>query len=237
MSKSDATVLDECLDDQEVPSGTFRRAPSLRPTVAPPPHPDAARVTADELRDYMHLVRMVAGRFLRRLPPNVQRDDLLAAGTIGLTDALRKHRGERGPQFEGYARVRIRGAILDELRREDWLSRRARARVRVADPGGVAMQPAMASFDDPSNRLPEPSDGYLAERYCERVALSDAIRRLPAREGRIVELHYIDGIELTEIAAMFGVSVPRVSQLHTRALGLLREFLTANDQDQPARKV
>ena len=71
--------------------------------------------SAEEITRHMPLVRQVVARFLRRLPSSVLRDDLMAAGVYGLVDALRKNGGDLGPAFEGYARIRIRGAILDEL--------------------------------------------------------------------------------------------------------------------------
>ena len=77
----------------------------------------------------MPLVHHVVGTMLPRLPPNVLRDDLIAAGTFGSsTRSAARRRSERGAEFEWYARVRIRGAIIDELRSHDWLSRRARRR-------------------------------------------------------------------------------------------------------------
>src|SRR5262245_16717640 len=84
--------------------------------------------TAEVIAEWMPLVHHVTGQFLKKLPPNVLRDDLVAAGTFGLIDALRKA-GARKMAFDWYVRIRIRGAILDELRAQDWLSRRARTRV------------------------------------------------------------------------------------------------------------
>lgn len=182
-------------------------------------------VSSTDLQAYMHLVRMTVAGFLKRVPPSVQRDDLIAAGTIGLMDALARHQGERDVQFEWYARVRIRGAIVDELRQQDWLSRRARA--RASGSAGRAVVPTVVAVDDlggPSREL-EPRDVDLFEHHSERVALSHAIKRLPARERSVIEQHYLDGIQFKEIAETFGVSLPRVSQLHARAIARLRELL------------
>src|SRR5258708_12470252 len=97
------------------------------------------------------------GRLLRKLPPNVLRDDLIAAGTFGLVDALRKS-ADRGPAFDWYARIRIRGAVVDELRAQDWLTRRARTRVARAQAEGVGGSAAVVGFDD----LPHgPPQGFL----------------------------------------------------------------------------
>jgi len=77
--------------------------------------------TRDELATYMYLVHQVVARVLRKLPPNVLRDDLMAAGTFGLVDALRRS-ADHGPTFDWYARIRIRGAVVDELRAQDGLA-------------------------------------------------------------------------------------------------------------------
>jgi RNA polymerase sigma factor for flagellar operon FliA len=142
-------------------------------------------------------------------------------------DALARHRGERDAQFEWYARLRIRGAIVDELRQQDWLSRRARSLATRTGSGEAA--PAVVAMEDlgHSARVHELRDDDLAERHSERVALSDAVKQLPPRERSLIELHYLRGAQLKEIADLFGVSLPRVSQLHARAIGKLREILAS----------
>src|SRR5580693_8720352 len=111
----------------------------------------------EELTSYMYLVHQVVARVLRKLPPNVLRDDLIAAGTFGLVDALRKS-ADRGPAFDWYARIRIRGAVVDELRAQDWLTRRARTRVARAQALGLGGSAAVIGFDD----LPEvQSQGFI----------------------------------------------------------------------------
>src|SRR5690242_2929371 len=74
----------------------------------------------------MHLVLSIVAEFMRRVPRSVQREDLVAAGSIGLLHALRSNSHTCPEMLIGYARIRIRGAILDELRRHDWSPRRRR---------------------------------------------------------------------------------------------------------------
>ncbi len=80
----------------------------------------------------LHLpqVRYIAERMLAKLPPSVDRDDLIGAGVLGLLDAVEKYDELRGVQFKTYAETRIRGAMLDSLRELDWSSRSLRARAR-----------------------------------------------------------------------------------------------------------
>ncbi len=200
----------------------------MKPTLAKTTAPNAA-----EILSYMPLVNQVVSRFMGNLPPNVLRDDLLAAGTFGLIDSLRKNGPERGPAFEWYARIRIRGAIFDELRTQDWLSRRARSRVtQAAADTGTSARAVVIGFDD----LPSSSQAHFADHNApdpltlvvegyDRLALSDAVAHLPEREQKIIALHYFQGVQFKAIAAELGVSEPRISQLHARAVSMLRTAL------------
>jgi RNA polymerase sigma factor for flagellar operon FliA len=192
--------------------------------------------TREELAEYMSLVHQVVARLLRRLPPNVLRDDLVAAGSYGLIDALRKS-PDRGPAFEWYARIRIRGAVVDELRSQDWLTRRARTRVSKAQAEGTGGSAAVVGFDD----LPEAQSHAFVdestatpdaqvEQRMERVALERAVALLPEREASIVSWHYFEDVPFKVIAVRLGVSEPRVSQLHSRAMGMLRARLAEGAQ-------
>jgi RNA polymerase sigma factor for flagellar operon FliA len=72
---------------------------------------------------YLPLVRYAVNRLAMTLPDHVDRDDLHSAGLVGLLQSLRNYDPASGTSFESYARLRIRGAMLDELRRMDWVPR------------------------------------------------------------------------------------------------------------------
>lgn len=76
--------------------------------------------------EYVNLVKIVAGRLSMYLGYNVEYDDLVGYGTFGLIDAIDKFDYEKGVKFETYASLRIRGAILDEIRKMDWIPRTLR---------------------------------------------------------------------------------------------------------------
>ena len=78
------------------------------------------------IRQYLPLVRRLANHMIAKLPPNVELDDLVQVGMIGLTEALSRYEATQGVQFETFATQRIRGAMLDELREGDWMSRSSR---------------------------------------------------------------------------------------------------------------
>jgi len=80
----------------------------------------------DYARQYAPLVRRIAHQMVAKLPANVELDDMIQAGMMGLMDAVGRFEEAQGTQFEVYAASRIRGAMLDELRAGDWLPRSAR---------------------------------------------------------------------------------------------------------------
>ncbi|MBV8353842.1 MAG: FliA/WhiG family RNA polymerase sigma factor [Candidatus Eremiobacteraeota bacterium] len=87
--------------------------------------------TRDEIvHKYLHLVKYVAGRISINLPPNVEINDLINDGILGLMDAIEKYDDARGVKFETYAITRINGAVLDALRALDWVPRAVRQRAR-----------------------------------------------------------------------------------------------------------
>lgn len=75
------------------------------------------------VEDYAVLVKRIAHHMMARMPASVQVDDLIQAGMIGLLEASQKYDASRGASFETYAGIRIRGAIVDEMRRGDWAPR------------------------------------------------------------------------------------------------------------------
>ena len=80
----------------------------------------------DMLRQYVPLVRRLAHHMIAKLPPSVEVDDLIQVGMMGLSEALSRFESNQGVQFETFATQRIRGAMLDELRENDWMSRGSR---------------------------------------------------------------------------------------------------------------
>ena len=85
------------------------------------------------IMDYAPLIRFVAQRISARLPSNIEIDDLISSGVIGLMDAIEKYDPSRDNKFKTYAEFRIRGAILDELRSQDWVPRSIRDKAKKVD--------------------------------------------------------------------------------------------------------
>lgn len=105
-----------------------------------------------ELRDrlivrYSPLVKYVAGRVSAGLPHTIEQADLVSYGIFGLIDAIEKFDNERAVKFETYAITRVKGAIIDELRRIDWVPRSVRAKAR-------AIEKAYAKLEAEHRRAP-----------------------------------------------------------------------------------
>ncbi|MCP5145854.1 MAG: RNA polymerase sigma factor FliA [Gammaproteobacteria bacterium] len=89
-----------------------------------------ADTQADTITKHAPLVKRIAFHLMSRLPPSVQMDDLVQAGMIGLLEAARNYDASQGASFETYAGIRIRGAMLDEIRKGDWAPRSLHRKVR-----------------------------------------------------------------------------------------------------------
>ncbi len=83
--------------------------------------------------EYAPLIKFIAQKIAIRLPANIELDDLISSGVIGLIDAIEKYDSTRDNTFKTYAEFRIRGAILDELRAQDWVPRSVRDKAKLLD--------------------------------------------------------------------------------------------------------
>ncbi len=92
------------------------------------------------IKEYSPLIKFVAQKIAVRLPPNIELDDLISAGSIGLMDAIDKWDPTRDNKFKTYAEFRIRGAILDELRAQDWVPRSVRDKSKALDRTVAALE-------------------------------------------------------------------------------------------------
>ena len=100
------------------------------------PRNTAESLTAPQqklLNDHLPIVQFMVTDLLRRVPSYIQRDDLYSAGMLGLLQAVRAYDGTREAKFSTFARVRIQGALLDELRSRDWASRGVRQKARQVE--------------------------------------------------------------------------------------------------------
>ncbi len=85
------------------------------------------------IMEYAPLIKFIAQKIAIRLPSNIELDDLISSGVIGLMDAIEKYDPTRDNKFKTYAEFRIRGSILDELRAQDWVPRSVRDKAKMLD--------------------------------------------------------------------------------------------------------
>lgn len=180
---------------------------------------------------YLPLVERIARRVESKLPPSF-RADLRGFGVIGLFDAIDKFDADLGHRFETYSYRRIRGAMADGLRQLDWFPRGARKRPTRAIEKIVCVDFQARSGRRPSlqDSVADPNSDFASEvlaLQADHQEVVDAMASdLPDRERGVIHAYYFERRTLADIAEELGVTESRVSQLHKRALGLLRRNLT-----------
>jgi RNA polymerase sigma factor FliA len=133
MNAPSAATVDSTAGEAPAPvAGAPAAAPFGPPSAAWRAYQASAGATdeASLINRYLPLVRNVVDRIKMNLPAHVEVEDLYSVGVTGLIAAVRRYDPEQGHTFTAYATTRIRGAVLDELRRLDWCPRRARAKSR-----------------------------------------------------------------------------------------------------------
>jgi len=85
------------------------------------------------IRSLLYLVRHIAGRVVAKLPAHVAKEDLISAGVVGLIDAVDRYDANKGCSLKTYSGLRIHGAIVDELRRQDWVPRTVHRDEKIYD--------------------------------------------------------------------------------------------------------
>ena len=212
---------------------------------------------------HLGMVKRVALHLKVRLPPFMELDELIQVGMIGLLEASRAYDPGKGIEFENFAHSRVRGAILDEVRRLSFLPRSAVAINKshseathelAADLGRTPTQAELAEHMGKDIELfhKERSQARRFETYSMEVvsdevmnvaadsthqpeaiveheqfmeALTDAIAELPEREQLLMNLYYVEELNLKEIGEVLGVTESRVSQLLTAVVKKLRGTL------------
>jgi RNA polymerase sigma factor for flagellar operon FliA len=213
-------------------------------------------------------VEALARRMAATMPHSIDLSDLVQDGVIGLIDAAERFDAARGIKFETFAERRIRGAMIDALRRDAWPRgvRRVRRELEAAreklrttlghEPSLADLAREMGSDEKrlgkmivrintiestsplscgdsvDETQLPAvlvPAEPDRPDHAYEKTEVRDrvrgAIESLPPRERRVIALYYYGEVTMKEIGAELGVNESRVSQLHARALGRLREAL------------
>jgi RNA polymerase sigma factor FliA len=214
-------------------------------------------------------VEQLARRVAATMPHSIDIGDLVQDGVIGLIDAANRFDEGRGIKFETFAERRVRGAMIDALRKDAWPRgvRRQRRELEAAREElrrELGCEPSLADLaakvgsdekrlgrtivrinaiestsplannehlDEstlPAALIPsEPERPDVAfEREETKRRVKDAIASLPPREQKVIGLYYYQEATMKQIGAEIGVNESRVSQLHARAIGRLRDALS-----------
>jgi RNA polymerase sigma factor for flagellar operon FliA len=184
---------------------------------------------ADErILAHLGFARAVASRTLDPRCRGADREDLIADGVLGLVQAARRYRGDRGASFGAYAARRVRGQILDSLRERDPLTRSARrafrAAQRASEDNGAVAATAAPYVEVSLDRIGDVAEIRRAPgRRDERWPLvASALRDLAPLERRVLGLSYGRGLTLREIGGEVGLSESGVCRLRARALERVR---------------
>ncbi len=222
--------------------------------------------------DNLYIVKIIASKVHARLPFGIELDDLVHTGILGLIDAVKKYDPTKGTRFSTYASLRIKGAILDELRNLDWASRSLRQKIKeiesafeslevkmgrppkeeeVAESLGISLQEFQKllnesrgvgigvfriDIEDEANITDRKVLKYFTdeessspdlvmekEELIKLIALM--IDELPEKDRMVLNLYYLDDLNLKEVGKVMDLTESRISQIRTSAILRLRSKL------------
>lgn len=215
------------------------------------------------VRKHLPLVRRVAWYVHGSMSTLVEIEDLVQIGLVALVEAVANFEDRGQVSFDQYLQTRVRGAMIDELRRQATLTRGAMRRRRayndavaaltgetgqkpddraVAERLGVTVEKLRSDYvtaeavrfdpidDIYSDDMPwfmsdEPNAFDQLAEADQREALIEAIRKLPEREAQVIQLYYVEELNLEEIGQVLGVGAARICQIKASAHAHLRKAL------------
>ena len=214
----------------------------------------------EQITQFLPMVHKVVQRVVTYIKPPLSYEDLVSAGAVGLVKAARDYDPSHQAEFKTYAYIRIRGAILDELRNFSLLPANVDKQIReatqvsieitnqtgttptdeqLAEKLRISVDKLYRTFENarakhfvsidssPENTPPLTAslaiaDALAPDQQLEKAELTDklteAIARLNKRQRQIIILYYQQELTMKQIAEVFGITEPRVSQLHASAL-------------------
>ncbi len=187
---------------------------------------------------YGERVRVIARRIASSLPQSVDPEDLVSVGFMGLMNAADRFDASKGAKFSTYAEFRIRGAILDELRNQDWIPKPVRAKIKKDEATAKKLGPLMLVNygdlnEDPAleEKMTEHAGGEKATPYT-MASRSDAkawmdrmMADLSENERRVLSMYYYRELNLREIAQILELTESRISQIHSQAIFKLKQLM------------
>ena len=188
----------------------------------------------DLILQYFPLVQKIAYRLAKGLPNHVQVDDLINVGMIGLIEAIDKYNPENFPAFASYAQIRIQGAMLDDLRQQDWVPRSVRDRANQISKAKKALisklnrDPSQDEIAEFLYMSPEDFQHYI-KKADVRILLSteDTIGE-NLRIGDIIPDHSMDVIDVEQEKQMKKILHQAIAQLKPREQMIVQLYYFEN---------
>lgn len=177
-----------------------------------------------EIDQWRHLVWYVVNRIKARLPVSVSEDELFAAGMYGLMRAARSYDSTKGASFKTYAYHRIRGSILDDLRRMDFLPRSMRDRARKNGEEAPSVV-GIPTDEDGHESLAASQVSTESEGSDMHNVLHREIDALPDKMRIVMSMYYREEMKMREIGEKLNLTESRVSQIHSNAVSRLRRAM------------
>lgn len=180
---------------------------------------------AELIELYRPLATAAARRFRISADALDSPEDREAAGTIGLIQAIDRFNPERGVPFEAFARARIRGAIIDEMRR---LNERSRTRQTANEDETQQRTISLDELAEHGDRRDVADSNDVEERIAFeglRTEISVALSMIAPRDRTILAAYYSEGLTLAAIGMRFGFSEARACQIHGKAIRQLRSLM------------
>lgn len=192
------------------------------------------------IEQHQHLVLVTIKRMLPKVPIAIDTEDLKGAGYVALVQAADGFDAARGVKFQTWAISKIRGAVLEYLRQEDWVPRSVRAKQRRGDEVVIVRQVSLeaeregeegsALLDRLASEDPRPDQS--AQQSFEQNRIRSLIRWLPATERAVCNLRYQEGMARDVIAQAHGLPESRVRQIEQRGLKRVRAWIRDRCHDQ-----
>jgi RNA polymerase sigma factor for flagellar operon FliA len=179
---------------------------------------------------HLDLVKRVARSLARKLDADAE--EFEADGMVGLIEAAKRYKPAKNSNFPAYAMKRIRGSIIDGYRKIDRLGRTERD-LRKKNPKRIE-ETKHIYHEHQADLTPHGWEKVLNESadqivILERKFLRDLINILPFKLKVMMKMYYIEQKTYTEIGNEYGFSASRVCQLHTQAIGIIRQHLRKRD--------
>lgn len=250
--------------DKQLPAKAHKAAEAYKKT-------SKEMATWDLVERYLPLVKSIVARMQIYFPNSISREDLYSIALSGLISVAHTYDPSRSTTFGSYAAFRIRGSLLDELRKIDWMPRNDRAdtrrykhsvdtleqrlkrpatdaeireslhlstsehnRLKALSKPMVCIPLDMCTSDDDRDApslheviydTTEQNGRELTENKELIQLVKERLSQLPKVPQKILALYYLEGLRLSEIAAVFGVTESRICQIHTSAINQLRSSL------------